>query len=82
MSHINTTIGVYANGDMKFNGVPDDKLEGHVQYNTTMRAGRALFVNGKCVHKGNLNDDLIALLERQFSSDSKYVLHKDTKPYQ
>ena len=50
-------VGVYKNGDFVQNCIPDFELEQHVQYNTTMRFGRGLFIGGKCVHKGYLSDE-------------------------
>lgn len=54
MNHV--TIGVYANNSHKINIVKPEHLEGHIDYNKTMRFGRGLFVDGKCVHKGYLDD--------------------------
>jgi hypothetical protein len=51
------TVGVYSSGDHKSNCVPDFELDGHVDYNTRFRPGRALFVDGKCVHQGYLSGD-------------------------
>ncbi len=49
---INTTIGLYPNGEYKINGVGDNNLESHIEYNKVYRPGRALFLNGKCIYKG------------------------------
>lgn len=51
------TRGVYANGDFKDNGVLPEHLQEHVQYNTTMRFGRALFIDGRCAWRGYLSED-------------------------
>lgn len=51
---IYTTVGVYNNDDYKVNGVKGEHLEGHIEYNKKYRPGRALFVEGKCVHGGYL----------------------------
>lgn len=77
---IHTTIGVYANGEMKFNGVKAGNLINHIDYNLDFRPGRALFVNGKCVHKGYLNDEEVQKYEEMFK-DPKFKLDKDTAPY-
>lgn len=53
MNHI--TIGVYNNDTYKINIVKPEHLENHIEYNKTFRPGRALFVDGKCVHGGYLN---------------------------
>lgn len=78
---INTTIGVYANGDMKINGVVESNLKNHIAYNKDNRWGRGLFVNGVCVHKGYLSDEEVKFYERLFQSDTAYTVHKDTAPY-
>ena len=80
-SKIHTTIGVYPTGDMKLNGVKEENLEMHIEYNIQNRWGRALFVDGKCVHKGGLDALQIHFHEMLFKSDCKYTLHKDTAPY-
>lgn len=59
------TVGVYKNGDFKTNCVPDFELEGHIKYNTEMRWGRGLFVDGKCVHAGYLNEEEVAHWEEK-----------------
>jgi hypothetical protein len=51
------TVGVYNNDEYKENCVPSGELEQHVQYNIDMRPGRALFVDGKCVHRGYLSEE-------------------------
>jgi hypothetical protein len=82
INQIHTTIGVYANGDFKINGVKAENLKEHIEYNKTMRFGRSLFVDGKCVHKGNLDDEQIKFYEKLFRSDSKYTRREDSAPYQ
>ena len=57
MTHeIHTTIGLYHNGQYVVNGVLDDHLAGHIEYNKVFRFGRALFVGGKCVYFGYLSE--------------------------
>jgi hypothetical protein len=51
------TRGVYLNGEFKSNGVDPDHLASHIEYNLTMRPGRAFFVDGLCVHKGYLSEE-------------------------
>ena len=51
------TVGVYNIDEYKENCVPSFELEQHVKYNISMRPGRALFVDGKCVHQGYLNEE-------------------------
>jgi hypothetical protein len=75
---IHTTISVYLNGDYKTNGVREDLLESHIEYNKTMRFGRALLVDGKVVHLGYYNESDRKILEKKF----KHVkVDKDTQPY-
>lgn len=57
MNHV--TIGVYNNEDFKVNIVRPEHLERHIEYNKTMRFGRALFVDGKCEYAGYLSDQMI-----------------------
>lgn len=59
------TVGVYKNGDFVTNCVPSSELEGHIKYNTEMRWGRGLFVDGKCVHAGYLNEEEVAHWEEK-----------------
>ena len=77
---IHHTRGVYNNGEYKDNGVHSHFLDQHIQYNTTMRFGRALFVDGWCVHKGYLDDKRIAEIERQLKK-KPVVMDRDTQPY-
>jgi len=52
---IHTTIGVYPNSEFKMNGVRPEHLEDHIEYNIKHRPGRALFVDSKCVNRGDLS---------------------------
>ncbi len=79
--HIHTTIGVYNSGDMKFNGVSSKNLASHLQYNLINRPGRALFVDGICVHKGYLTQDQVDNYVELFKSSDKYKRFTDTAPY-
>lgn len=45
MNHL--TLGIYSNGQYKFNVVRDEDLESHIEYNKTWRWGRLLYVDGK-----------------------------------
>jgi hypothetical protein len=54
------TIGVYSNGEFKSNIVAPEHLADHIEYNKTNRFGRALFVNGECVYRGFISDELIS----------------------
>jgi len=49
---IHLTIGVYPNGERKTNAVKCENLASHIWYNLHFRPGRALVVDGHCIHKG------------------------------
>jgi hypothetical protein len=53
------TIGVYANDTFKTNIVRPEHLEDHIEYNKLWRFGRALFVDGKCVYPGYLDESKV-----------------------
>lgn len=57
---IHTTIGIYPNGEYRSNGVLDEHLSDHIEYNKTYRAGRALIVDGVVVYTGNVSERTIA----------------------
>jgi hypothetical protein len=79
MNHI--TIGVYTNGESKVNFVENKHLEDHIEYNKTYRVGRALFVDGKCVHEGYLNKDEVAAWEDKIK-DMSFNSSKPSEIYQ
>jgi hypothetical protein len=74
------TMGVYANGDRKHNGVTSDHIDDHIKYNLTFRPGRALFVDGKCVHRGNLSQESCDAIERELAA-KPVSMRTDTMPY-
>lgn len=77
---IHTTVGVYNNDSFKVNGVSSEFLQDHIDYNIKYRFGRALFVDGKCVHEGYLSKDRCKEWENKLKS--KYYLQTtDTAPY-
>lgn len=78
---IHTTIGLYNSGNFKMNGVLPEHLDAHIEYNKTMRFGRALFVDGKCVYNGYLTDDVVKAFEKRII-DENLVMNKCTAPYQ
>lgn len=59
------TVGVYPSENFKVNVVKPEHLEGHIEYNVTLRPGRALFVDGKCKYKGSLNDEKVEKWEKK-----------------
>lgn len=74
------TVGVYANGEYKTNVVKDEHLEDHIEYNKTFRFGRALFVDGECVHKGYLSDERVVEWTEKISKMNPDLSHS-TEPY-
>lgn len=44
---MHVTVGVYMNGQYKYNIVRDEDLENHIKYNKIFRFGRGLFVDGE-----------------------------------
>lgn len=81
MEKIYTTVGVYNNGDYKMNGVKESNLLEHIKYNLEYRPGRAFFVDGVCLHKGNLDNDRIELWEFEINNQPKFKMSVDTAPY-
>ena len=63
-----TTVGVYSNLTYKVNGVKDEDLSDHIEYNKVMRFGRALLVDGKVVYTGYFSESDIPMLEEKFGS--------------
>ena len=75
-----STIGVYNSGNRQYNGVRPEHLKYHVEYNLTYRGGRALFVEGKCVHSGYLDSERISNLEKELA-EHPHVPTKASKKY-
>lgn len=75
---IHTSIGVYANGTFKTNGVSSENIVQHIGYNQQARPGRALFVDGVCLNKGYLSYEEV----EEWLKRCKDIKHfKDTAPY-
>lgn len=53
------TIGVYPNKDFVYNVVRDEDLQNHIDYNTTFRPGRLLYVDGKRVTNGMIRKECL-----------------------
>lgn len=79
---IHTTIGLYPDLSYKINGVREDLLKQHIKYNITNRFGRALFLDGKCIYKGIGFTPEILKIHEQLFKNSKYIITKDTAPYE
>ena len=76
---IHTTVGVYPNGDMHFNGVPSENLEDHKAYNRFWRPGRALIIDGVVFYDGGCSQETLkeALAKIATVAPKTY----DTQPY-
>lgn len=59
MSKIITTIGIYSNGQFKFNGVLERNLQSHIEYNKQLRFGRALIVDGQIAYSGIIKEEAL-----------------------
>lgn len=77
---IHHTMGVYANGDRVNNGVMTEHLDDHITYNRAMRPGRALFVDGRCVHRGYIPQETCDAIERDLAANPK-TMTRCTAPY-
>lgn len=77
---IHTTIGLYANGDTKYNGVANEDLAAHIAYNKQARWGRALIVDGECVYDGFVSKKLIEKTIEAYKSNP-VIFDKPTNPY-
>ena len=77
---MHVTVGVYMNGQYKYNIVRDEDLENHIKYNKIFRFGRGLFVDGKCVNQGYLSGEQVRNWERRISEMESNMSH-DTRPY-
>ena len=78
MNHV--TIGVYKNGQYHVNIVKEEHLKDHIEYNKTFRWGRALFVDGKCEHKGYLTDEEVAKWTEKIAGMT-FDTRKSSEPY-
>lgn len=81
MNKIHVTIGVYANGETKYNGVDADDLMSHIAYNKKMRFGRALIVDGECVYEGVVSKEVINKAIEDYKTNP-IIYKKPTIPYQ
>lgn len=76
---LHKTFGIYPNGDWVSNAVHPNDLESHIEYNRTMRPGRALVVDGILVLKGiGVNPETIENLKGIFNA---YNPTKCSAPY-
>ena len=78
MSKIHITIGIYPNGEWKWNCVPEENLKDHIKYQD-LRPGRMFLVDGEIVNEGiGVNKALIpAILEKVKAINPT----EDSQPY-
>jgi len=82
MPKIYSSVGVYPNGEIVTNGVSEYNLLTHIGYNVFYRPGRALFIDGICVHKGLLSlEDIEKYRKLIGMSPEKFTSTTDTAPY-
>ena len=82
MNHL--TLGIYTNGEYKYNVVRDEDLETHIEYNKTMRFGRLLYVDGKRVYDGLVSESRLEgydKIAKEFYENNKIDMSKPTIPY-
>lgn len=77
---MHATVGVYMNGQYKYNIVRDEDLENHIKYNKIFRFGRGLFVDGKCVNQGYLSGEQVRNWEKRIS-EMEFDISHDIRPY-
>ena len=78
------TLGVYTNGQYKYNVVRDEDLESHIEYNKTWRWGRLLYVDGERVYDGCLKEESLPMYDeiaRNFYENNNVNMNKPTIPY-
>ena len=77
---MHVTVGVYMNGQYKYNIVRDEDLENHIKYNKIFRFGRGLFVDGKCINQGYLSGEQVRNWTKRIS-EMNIDMSKPTIPY-
>ena len=78
------TLGIYGNGDYKYNVVLDEDLESHIEYNKTFRFGRLLYVDGERVYDGCYKPEYLDKYDKiaaEFYSHNNVDIHRPTIPY-
>ena len=79
------TLGIYANKSYKYNVVRDEDLEHHIQYNKIWRPGRLLYVDGKRVNNGEVNEEYLAeydaIAKEFYAKADRINMNVPTIPY-
>lgn len=63
--------GVYADGREVNKIVESEKLALELEYDIFNRSGRALFLDGICIHKGFLNVNAIDKIEKRLNESNR-----------
>lgn len=74
-----TTVGIYPDGSLKWNGVPAKNLPDHILYNITNRGGRTFLVNGLVFNAGAYDQHELRNLYEIYSQ--RCAAKHDTQPY-
>lgn len=75
-------VGVYNNDSMKTNHIQDSHLPDHIAYNLVMRPGRALFINGVCIHRGYLSQERADGWQERLCKVGLPLMSRNSAPYQ
>lgn len=81
MSKFHHTRRLYPSGRYVDNGVREENLATHLEYNRVNRPGCALLVDGKVVYKGLIRLDVITAMEMRLKN-FPMTYHRDTSPYE
>lgn len=74
-----TTVGIYPDGSLKWNGVPAKNLPDHILYNIMNRGGRTLLVNGLVFNAGAFSLEELRNFYEIYSQ--RCAATRDTQPY-
>lgn len=78
------TLGVYPNGDYKYNVVREEDLQSHIEYNEKFRPGRLLYVDGERVNNGCIYPEYLEKYDKiadEFYKNNDVNINKPTIPY-
>jgi len=79
------TLGIYGNGQYKYNVVREEDLEHHIRYNKIWRFGRLLYVDGQRIYDGNSQTkaalDRYDKIAEDFYKNNKVNMNVPTIPY-
>ena len=79
------TLGIYRNGEYKYNVVREEDLQHHIEYNKKFRFGRLLYVDGKRVYNGDIHTnvtlDKYDKIAEVFFKNNRVDMNTPTIPY-